>query len=82
MANQRQKDATERGEVAEAVNGTVNGPTAFHRLLQKMDAIATLDTDVESYKGDDIAAILEAETEEEMWEADEQASINAKHLSG
>lgn len=81
MANARQK-GDESAEVASAQTGTVTGPTAFQRLLSKMDSIATLDNSVESYKGDDIALILEADSEEQMWEADEIASINAKHLSG
>jgi hypothetical protein len=81
MANARQK-ADDAAEIATTANGTIEAPTAFRRLLTKMDSIATLDNSVESYKGDDIALILEADSEEQMWEADEQASINAKHLSG
>lgn len=81
MANQRQsKDAT--AEVAASGNGTVAGPTAFQRLLAKMDSIAVLDASGDAYRGDDIALILEADSEDAMWEADEIASINAKHLSG
>jgi hypothetical protein len=83
MANTRQK-ADESAEVATSANGNVTGPNAFQKLLAKMDSLATLDTSAggENYRGDDIALILEAETEEEMWEADEVASINAKLLSG
>jgi hypothetical protein len=83
MAPARQS-ASDRAEVATTGNGTVEGPTAFQRLLAKMDSIATLDTSAggENYRGDDIASILEAETEDEMWDADEVASINAKLLSG
>lgn len=81
MANQRQSGEA-KAEVAASANGTIAGPTAFHRLLSKMNDMATLDTSMDNYKGDDLTAILDADNEDAMWEADEVASINAKLLSG
>lgn len=71
-----------QNEVEQVETGTVVAPNAFQRLLAKMDSIATLDTSMEKYSGDDIMRILDAESEELMWDADEVPSINAKMLSG
>jgi hypothetical protein len=69
-------------DVAETATGTVQGPNAFQRLVIKMSAIAELDAGQGNTSGADIIPILEAETEEEMWEADERPTYNAKTLSG
>lgn len=68
--------------VAAAGNGTVQGPNAFAKLVIKMSQMATLDDADKTVSGDDIIPILEAETEEEMWDADELPRYNAKMLSG
>lgn len=57
-------------------------PTAFQRLIARMDLEATMDSEEGRFSGDDLNQILEAETEEEMWEADERGPLNTKHLAG
>lgn len=51
-------------------------------MLTRLEDIATDDIDSQRFAGDDIARILLAESEDEMWEADELPKINAKVLSG
>jgi hypothetical protein len=50
-------------------------------MLQRLEDLATEDTDSRPF-GEDIAAILLAETETDMWEGDELPRINAKVLAG
>ena len=70
-------------EIAAAANGALETPTAYSRLLDKMEAMAELDAAFdEGYSGSDLEAILTAESEEEMMAADDRPSINAKMLSG
>jgi hypothetical protein len=47
-----------------------------------MAGMATLDESEGRVSGQDIIPILEAESEEEMWDADERPGYNAKVLSG
>lgn len=65
---------------ADASNPAI--PTAFQRLIARMDLEATMDSEEGRFSGDDLNQILEAETEEEMWEADERGPLNTKHLAG
>lgn len=65
---------------SEVVNPAM--PTAFQRLIARMDLEATMDSEEGRFSGDDLNQILEAETEEEMWEADERGPLNTKHLAG
>lgn len=62
--------------------GTVQGPSPFGALLRKMAQMATLEETEGKVSGEDINPILEAETEEDMWDADERGTYNAKMLSG
>src|SRR5207344_1598690 len=55
---------------------------AFLGMLTWMEDIATEDTSSRSFAGDDLARILMADNEEEMWEGDELPGYNAKVLSG
>lgn len=55
---------------------------AVLEFLSTLENMATEDTDARGFSGDDIAAILMAENEAEMWDADELPRINAKVLSG
>lgn len=55
---------------------------AVLELLSSLENIATEDTDENGFMGDDIASILLAENEQEMWEGDELPRLNAKVLSG
>jgi hypothetical protein len=71
---------------------TVEGKTAELRpaqravmdMLRKMEQAATVDAgdSGQAFAGDDIASILLAETEEQMWESDELPGFNAKVISG
>jgi hypothetical protein len=53
---------------------------AFREMLRDLASVATESTD--DFAGDDLFAILSAETDEQMWDGDEQPTINAKVLSG
>lgn len=55
---------------------------AVLELLSGLEDMATEDTDERGFFGDDIAAILNADDEAAMWDADELPRINAKVLSG
>jgi hypothetical protein len=65
-----------------AGNGTVSGPSPFQRLRRRMAEMAVLDTAEKKVSGEDINAILLAETEADMWDADEMSVYNAQKLSG
>jgi hypothetical protein len=54
---------------------------AFLEMLSALGQIATEDTS-NDFAGDDLAGILLAETEEQMWSGDEKPQLNAKVLSG
>lgn len=66
-----------------AKSGTVESPSAFALLLRKMAGMATVEEVMGTGGGaEDIDRILNAEDEEEMWDADELAKWNATKLSG
>ena len=65
-----------------AANGTVTSPSPFQRLRRRMAEMAVLETAESKVSGEDVNAILAAETEEEMWDADELSVYNAQKLSG
>lgn len=73
-------------EVAEIIATDVENlrpsQLAVLELLSSLEDMATEDTDTRAFTGDDIAAILMAENEADMWEADELPRFNAKVLSG
>ncbi len=55
--------------------------TPFQQMLRAMAMEATADATDSSFAGDDLNAILTAETEEEVWEADERGPLNFQHLA-
>ena len=65
-----------------ASNGTVSKSSPFQRLRRRMAEMAVLESAESRVSGEDINAILEAESEEEMWDADELSVYNAQKLSG
>lgn len=73
-------------KVEEIINAEVASLRPSERalldMLTRLEDIATEDTENRAFAGDDIARILLADTEDEMWEADELPRINAKVLSG
>jgi hypothetical protein len=79
--------AEQIAEVEEIINADVEtlrpSQRAVLELLSGLEGLATEDTDTSGgFFGDDIAAILMADDEATMWEADELPRINAKVLSG
>jgi len=75
----------ERAEVEGIINADVStlrpSQRAVLQMLHLMESIATEEKDDEAF-GEDIAGILMAETEAEMWDADDKPRYNAKVLSG
>ena len=69
-------------DITSAGNGTVTGPSPFQRLRRRMAEMAVLETAESKVSGEDVNAILTAETEEDMWDADELSVYNAQKLSG
>jgi hypothetical protein len=92
MAAKRNEPTTDENNTASAeVEQIINADVATLRpsqravlaLLTELENIATEDTESKGgFSGDDIASILLAENEAEMWEADELPRLNAKVLSG
>ena len=65
-----------------ATSGTVTSPSPFQRLRRRMAEMAVLEHRSGRTSGEDINAILTAEDEAAMWDADELAVFNAQKLSG
>jgi hypothetical protein len=86
--NQDQSDETSTAmqEAEEIITADVQSLRPSQRavlaLLTELENLATEDTEPKGFSGDDIAAILMAEDEASMWDADELPRINAKVLSG
>jgi hypothetical protein len=66
---------------AAAVEGTVERTSPIRRMLGAMAMDATMETE-RVFTGDDIMGILNAETEEEMFEADQEGPLNFQQLGG
>ena len=62
-----------------SVENVVN-PSAIQLLIRRMEMTAEYEEANVQFRGDDINSILEAETEEEMWEADSRGPLNGKDL--
>lgn len=78
MAQEKQSD-----QVEPAAQGAVAKHQAFMQMLQKMDLTATMDDDKDGgfqAQIGSIEAILSAETEEEMWDADERGPLGGRNL--
>lgn len=58
----------------------VKAPTPFQIMLRAMANDASAEDG--NFGGDDLNAILSAETEEELFESDERPPLNFQHLSG
>jgi hypothetical protein len=79
MAGKRQS-----GDVDQTVtDGTVMvPPSPFQRMIRAMDMEATADEESNFVVLDTVNAILDAESDEEIWEADERGALNFQHLAG
>lgn len=62
------------------MEGAISMPSPVRRMLNAMAMDATMDND-SAFTGDDILSILEADTEQEMFEADQQGPLNFQNLS-
>lgn len=62
------------------VNSPANAQNAFTLMLRAMAMDAAAEES--NFTGDDLVGMLEAETEEEIWEADERPPLNFTHLVG
>jgi hypothetical protein len=86
--NQSEKPATDdaMAEAVQIIEADVKtlrpSQRAVLELLSGLENLATEDTEEKGFSGDDIAAILMADDEAAMWDADELPRINAKVLSG
>lgn len=64
-------------------NGEVTGTdTPFLRMLHDMSLVATAEAENATFNGDTLAAIYNAETDDDIWDADTTGPLNAQHLEG
>lgn len=75
MATQRKSTDV---EPTETQSGDILSATPFQIMLRAMAMEAT--AEMASFAGDDLNPILTAETEEEIWDADERGPLNFQHL--
>lgn len=68
------------GEIDSAKSGVAVKQTPFQQMLRAMSFDAEAE-DV-TFNGDDLNAILSAETEEELFESDNRPPLNFQHLAG
>jgi hypothetical protein len=78
MADKRQSK-----DVDQTVTDTANvvAQTPFQRMLRMMESEATAEVEENKFSGDDLNAILTAETEDALWDADERGPLNGQHLA-
>lgn len=55
--------------------------TPFQIMLRAMAMDATADAESNTFSGDDLNAILTAENESDIWDADERGPLNFQHLA-
>lgn len=79
MADKRQSGDVDRNVTESA---SVATPTPFYRMIRAMDMEATADDESNFQVLDSINAILAAEEDEEIWDADEMGILNFQHLAG
>lgn len=68
----------------DAVITNVQSQKPFWRMIAGMAMDATLETETEAFDGDDVnmTAILTAETDDEIWDADERGPLSFRDLAG
>ena len=79
MASGKQSGDVDRNVTESASIAT---PTPFYRMIRAMDMEATQDDESNFQVLDTINAILEAEEDEAIWDADELGILNFQHLAG
>lgn len=65
----------------DASEGTVIRATPFQLMLRAMEMDATADVENAKFTGDNLNALLTAESEDEIWDADERGPLNFQHLA-
>lgn len=78
MAQKRNTDVDQN--VTEVTN--VNPPTPFQQMIKAMAMEATAAAENAQFTGDELTPMLTAETEDDIWEADERGPLNFQHLVG
>lgn len=63
-------------------NGTLIPSPRILRLIRMMEMEATAAIEESSFTGDDVMDIFEAESKEEMYEADQRGPLNFQNLTG
>lgn len=74
------KMASNGNTPASRETGKVIPPTPFQQMIRAMANDASAET--EAFSGDDLNAILSAESEADIWDADDRPPLNFQHLSG
>ncbi len=69
-------------KVPDSHEGTVSNMTPFEKFCRVMAGRATLDSAEKTVDYGSIEAILTAETEEEMWTADDRGPLGGRDLAG
>lgn len=72
--------APKSNSVTPTANGNAQPLKPFQIMCRAMSNDATIDND--EYTGDDLNAILEAETEADVWKAVDRVPFNFQHLAG
>lgn len=71
------------GDVDQTVtSGTVAKPSPFDSLLRMMEMEATAAAENNTFSGDDLVGILSAESDDDIWDADERGPLNAQDIAG
>lgn len=65
----------------DAAEGTIIKQTPFQVMLRAMAMDATADAEDAKFTGDNLNALLTAESEDEIWDADERGPLNFQHLA-
>ena len=74
-------NTNESQELDQTVTGEVSTLSPVQRTLRQMAMDAQLDAE-SGFTGDDLVAIISAESEDELWDSDERPPLNAQHLAG
>lgn len=75
--------AKSSGISTQTANGVVdNSETPFRRMVHDMALVATAEAENATFNGDTLAAIYNAESDDDVWDADMAGPLNAQHLAG
>jgi hypothetical protein len=77
MASNRNSSVTK----TESAEGQITRATPFQSMIRQMGMTAEMEANESKFSGDDLNALLTAETEAEIWDADERGPLNFQHLA-